>query len=139
MLKNQREDLRHLSIATLASEQVALQASEAVRHLDEGSPITQGTWLALDHGEVMPPVIDRLPRQTVGSRDDSVMLTQDLPLVLTQDLPLGDDDDLLWVGSQADRLVGERSGHAVAIAFELNEAGRRNALGVFDQKDGPVA
>ena len=54
-------------------------------------------------------------------------------LMLAQDLPFGSDDDPLRVDPQADRPVGEGSRHAVAVAFKVNETGRRYALGVLDE------
>ncbi len=43
----------------------------------------------------------------------------------------GRGDDPLWVDPQG--LVGERSRHTVAIALELNEAGRGYTLGVLNK------
>ncbi len=40
---------------------------------------------------------------------------------------------LLGVDPQADRAVGERRWHAVAVAFEVHEAGRRHPCGVLDE------
>ena len=61
------------------------------------------------------------------------MGTREHPLMLADDLPLGDDDDPVRIDPQAHRAVGEGGRHAVAIALEMDEAGRRNALGVFDE------
>jgi hypothetical protein len=53
--------------------------------------------------------------------------------MLADDLPLGDDGDAFRIHSNADRAIGERRRHAVAIAFQVDQAGRRDALGVFDE------
>jgi len=57
---------------------------------------------------------------------------EDAPM-LADDLPFGDDDDALWIHAQVDRSVGEGRWHAIAVALKMNEAGRRDALGVLDE------
>lgn len=42
----------------------------------------------------------------------------DDPIMLAQDLPLSRDDNFLWVDPQADRMVRERGGNAVAGTFK---------------------
>ena len=54
-------------------------------------------------------------------------------VMLAHDLPLGDDDDALGIHPHADRTIGERRRHAVAIAVQMDQARRRHALGVFDE------
>ncbi len=56
-----------------------------LRHLGKGSSVAQGSGLALDDRQIMPPVIDRAPRQMMGSFDDAVMFAQDLPLSYDHD------------------------------------------------------
>jgi hypothetical protein len=53
--------------------------------------------------------------------------------MLADDLSLGDDDDAFRVHPQADRAVGERRRHAVAIAVQMDQARRRHPFGVFDK------
>src|SRR5580658_116312 len=53
--------------------------------------------------------------------------------MFADDLPFGDDNDAFGVDTHADRVVGKRCRHAVAIAVEMNEAGRRHALAVFHE------
>ena len=53
--------------------------------------------------------------------------------MLADDLPLGGDDDALRIDPHADRAVGEGGRHAVAIALQVDQARRRDALGVFDE------
>ena len=57
----------------------------------------------------------------------------DDPAMLAQDPSLGGNDDPLGVDPDTHRPVGERGGHAVAVALEVDEAGRRDALGVLDE------
>jgi hypothetical protein len=62
----------------------------------------------------------------------------DDPLMLAKHLPFRDDDNAVRVDTQADGPIGEGSRHAVAVAFQMNEAGRRYALAVFDKTvEGP--
>jgi hypothetical protein len=53
--------------------------------------------------------------------------------VLADDLPLGGDDDAFRIDPHADRTIGEGGRHAVAVAVEMDQARRRDALGVFDE------
>lgn len=62
----------------------------------------------------------------------------DDPLMLTKHLPFRDDDNALRINVQADGPIGEGSWHAVAVAFQMNEAGRRHALAIFHKAvEGP--
>lgn len=107
-----------------------MQLSERFRYLGEGSAIAQGSRFALDDRQIMPPVVDRLPRQVMRPVYD--------PPVLAQDLPLGSDDDPFRVNPQTDRAIGEGRRHTVAIKLEVHEAGWRYPLGVFDKAvEGP--
>ena len=125
VLQNEGQDLHHLPVTAGTLEEMALQLPERFGHLGEGRPVTQGAGLALDHRQIVPPVVDRPPRQVMGSFDD--------PRMLAQDLALGGDDDPFRVDPQADRPVGEGGRHAVAVALEVYEAGRRYSLGVLDE------
>ena len=53
--------------------------------------------------------------------------------MFTQDLSFRGDDDPLGIDAHADRPVGEGGRHAVAIALQVNETGRRHPLGVLDE------
>jgi len=99
MLQDKRQDLHHLPVTAWALEEMALQLPESVGQLGKRRPVAQGAGLALDHGQIMPPVIDRSPWQVMGAFDD--------PGMLAQNLPLGGDDDPLRVDPQAHRPVGE--------------------------------
>ena len=45
----------------------------------------------------------------------------------------GGDDDALGIDPHADRAIGEGRRDAVAIALQMDQARRRDALGVFDE------
>ena len=53
--------------------------------------------------------------------------------MLADCLPFSDEDDPVGIDPQAHRTVGEGGRHAVAIALQMNEAGRGNAFGVLDE------
>jgi hypothetical protein len=53
--------------------------------------------------------------------------------VFADDLPFGGDNNAFGIDSYADRAIGERRRHAVAIAVQMDQACRRHALGVFDE------
>lgn len=55
------------------------------------------------------------------------------PGVLAQDVTLGSDRQPVRVDPQADRPIGERGWHAVAVALEGDQAGWRYALGLLDK------
>jgi hypothetical protein len=74
----------------------------------------------------MPPVVNRsgaLP--LVGAGEDAPMLADDLSL--------GGDDNALGIDPYTNGTIGEGRGHAVAIAIQMNQACRRDSLGVFDE------
>ena len=125
VLQNEGQDLHHLPVTAGTLEEMPLQLPERFGHLGEGRPVAQGAGLALDHRQIVPPVVDRPPWQVMRSFDD--------PRMLAQDLALGGDDDPFRVDPQADRPVGEGGRHTVAVALEVDEAGRRYSLGVFDE------
>ena len=102
MLQHQRQDLGHLPITAGAPQELALQLLEGLGQLRERRAIAQCSGLALDHRQIVPPVIDRLPTGVVGPVDD--------PGMLAQELTLGGHDDPLGIDPDADRAVGERGG-----------------------------
>ena len=116
MLENKGKDLGHLSVSARAAQELTLELPERIGHVRKRGSIAQGTRLALDHRQIMPPVIDRPAAGIMGSIDD--------PPVLAHELTLGGDHDPRRVNPQADRAVGKRCRHAVARALEVHEAGR---------------
>jgi len=53
--------------------------------------------------------------------------------MLADDLAFGGDDDALGIHPHADRAIGEGCWYAVAVAVDVDQACRRDALGVFDE------
>ena len=53
--------------------------------------------------------------------------------VLADELPFGGNHDPFRIDPEADRPVGEGCRHAVAVALQMDQAGRRDSLGVFDE------
>ena len=126
MLENQGQNLDHLAVAARRLEHALLQSPEGRRQFGERRAIAQGSGLALNDRQIVPPVVNRcgaLP--FVGAGKDATMLADDLPL--------GGDDNALGIDPHADRAIGEGRRHAVAIAVQMDQARRRHALGVFDE------
>ncbi len=98
VLQHERQDLGHFSVSARAAQELALQLPEGHGHLRERCTIAQCSRLALDHCQIMPPVVDRPPAGVVGSIDD--------PAVFAHDLTLGGDHDTIRVNPQADRTCG---------------------------------
>jgi hypothetical protein len=124
-MKNQGKDLDHLPVAPGTLGQQRLQAPEGLRHLGKGGSVAQGSGFALDHRQVMPPIIDRAPRQMMGSFDDTAMFAQDLPL--------RGDHDPVGIDPQTDGTIGEGGRHGVADTLEVDQTCRRDPLGLFDK------
>ena len=61
------------------------------------------------------------------------MRTGDDPVMHAQNLSFGDNAQTVGINPQADRTIGKGGRYAVAIAFELDQAGWRDALGLFDK------
>src|SRR5690348_11127045 len=73
----------------------------------------------------MAPVIDGLPRPIMRPIDD--------PPVLTYDLALCDHQEAVGIDAQADGAVGEGCRHAVAVALQVDEAGRGDPLAILNE------
>ena len=103
-----------------------MQGPEGRREFGEGRAVTQSSRLALNDRQVVPPVENgRGAFPFVGAGKNATMLANDLSL--------GDDDDAFGVHPHADRMIGEGCRHAVAIAVRMDQARRRDPLGVFDE------
>ena len=132
VVQHEREDLDHLAVPTGLLQQRTLRASEALGQLGERCAVAQRSRLPLQHGQVVAPVVDGLTGGVMASVDDAQ--------VLADDLAFGRDDESVGVDAQAHRPVCVRRRHAVAVALEVHEAGRRDALGVLDEAvEGPGA
>jgi hypothetical protein len=87
MLENQGQNLDHLAVA--AWRLALLQGPEGRRQFGERRAIAQGSGLALNDRQIVPPVLNRcgaLP--FVGAGEDAPMLADDLALC---------DDDALGI------------------------------------------
>lgn len=125
MVQNKGEDLYHLLVTAKPLQQLGLQLSEGLWHLQKRRAIAQSARLALNNSQIMPPVVDRAPGFMMGPVND--------PLVFEQDLPFRDNDKPLRIYAQADGPVGEGSGHTVTIALKGDQAGGQHALGLLDE------
>ena len=102
-----------------------LQGSEGVRKLSEGSAVAKRTGLALDDSQIVPPVIDGLPRSFMRPAEDALMLAYDLAFCR--------DDQPIRIDPEADRSIGEGGRDAIAVPLQMDETGRRYPFGVFDK------
>src|SRR6202041_2725738 len=126
MLENQGEDLDHLAVAARRLEHALLQSPERRRQFGEGRAVAQGSRLALNDRQIVPPVVDR-------GRALALVRASKEAAMLAGNLPLGDDDDALGIHPNADPTIGEGRWHAVAIALQMDQACRRDSFGVFDK------
>ncbi len=99
VLKDERQNIDHLAVATRLLEQVLLQGPECIGKFDEWCTIAERTWLALHYRQVVPPVVDGLSRPIMRTIDDAPMLADDLTF--------RGDNDTIRVDPQAHRAVGE--------------------------------
>src|SRR6185437_9482616 len=91
-----------------------------------GAPLRRGSRLALNDRQIVPPVEN-------GGRTLALVGAGKNAAMFADDLSLGGDNDALGIDSYADWTIGEGGRHAVAIAVQMDQARRRNALGVFDE------
>src|SRR6202035_1087559 len=126
MLENQGEDLDHLAVAARRLEHALLQSPEGGRQFGEGRAVTQGSRLALNDRQIVPPVEN-------GGRTLALVGAGKNAAMFADDLALGGDNYAFGIESYADWTIGEGGRHAVAIAVQMDEARRRHALGVFDE------
>lgn len=88
MMQDKGQYLHHLAVTAGTPKELPLQLPERIGHLGEGRAVAQGAGLALDHRQIVPPVIDRPPRQVMGTLNDPAMFAQD-PHLGGDDEPLG--------------------------------------------------
>ena len=126
MLENEGQNLDHLAVAARRLEHALLQSSEGEREFGEWRAIAQGSRLALQDRQIVPSIEN-------GRRTLALVRAGKDSTVFADDLPFGDDDDTLGIDPHADRAIGERRRHAITIALQMDQARRRDALGVFDE------
>src|SRR5690606_6366871 len=124
MMENQSQNLDHLPVTARLAQQGVLELPEAFGHLGKRGAIAQSSWLALDHRQIMAPVINGVSLP---------MMPLDNPHVLADRLAFSDNDNTIWIDPVADWSVGERGRYTVANALEVNQAGVRDPFGVFDE------
>lgn len=131
MVQDERQDLDHFPVTARIAQQMPLQPLEGLGQFEERRAVAQGARFALDHRQIMPPVIDGVAGAIMGSVDDALMLAYHLSF--------RHDQEATGIDPQADRPIGEGCWHAVAIALQVNQAGRRDALAMFDKAvEGPA-
>ena len=65
VMEDEGQYLHHLPVAAGMFKDVLLQSFERIGQFDEWRTIAQCTGLALDDGQIMPLVINRVPRTMV--------------------------------------------------------------------------
>src|ERR1700733_10437979 len=126
MLEDESQNLDHLAVTARRLKHALLQSSEGRRQFDEGGAIAQGSGLALNDRQIVPPIEN-------GRRTLSLVRAGEDSAVFADDLPFGDDDDTLGIDPHADRAIGKGGRHAIAIALQMEQARRRDSLGVLDK------
>ena len=114
VLKNQRQNVDHLSVTAFFTQHVILQLTEGIRHLRERRAIPKCARFALDNSEIVAPIIDDLAGLAMRSLDD--------PRMLANRLPFSDHDQPFGIDMQTDTAVRKAGRNAVAIAFERDQA-----------------
>ena len=89
MVQNEGKNLHHLPVAPGLLEKMLLQPPERFRQFGERRAVTQGARLALDHREIVAPIIDGAAGQMMRPLDE--------PRVFADDLPFGNDNDAVWI------------------------------------------
>src|SRR3546814_3781691 len=107
MRQDQSQDLDHFPVTSRIAEQMPLQPLEVLGKLKERCSVAQGSRLALDDRQIMPPVIDRVPGAIMGSIDDAPMFAYELPL--------GDNQEAIGQNAQPDGTIGQGCRSAVAV------------------------
>ena len=74
VMQDQGQDIDHLAITASPPQHLLLQSFEGRGQLGKRGSVAQGAGLALDDGEVMPPVVDRAGWQVVRPLDHPPML-----------------------------------------------------------------
>lgn len=75
-----------------------LQRSEGLGKLDKRCTIAKSTGLALDDREIVPPIVNRLPRPFMRPADDATVLAYDQTLLC--------NNDTVWIYPNANGSVG---------------------------------
>ncbi len=83
MLQDKGQDLDHLPVTSGLPEQMLLQPFECFGQFGEGRAVAQGSRLALDDRQIMPPIVEGLAKTVVRPLDDAAVLADELPSAAT--------------------------------------------------------
>ena len=97
VMQDERQNVDHLAVAARFAQHLILQLPEGLGQFREWRTIAQGPRLALDHSQIVPPVVDCSWWQMVTALDQAFMFTQDLAL--------GSHDNPFGVDPKTDRAV----------------------------------
>ena len=65
VMQDEGKDIDHFPVTAGSAQHLILELAEGGGHLDEWGTVAQRTGFALDHRQIMPPIIDRARRQIV--------------------------------------------------------------------------
>ena len=89
MVQGEGKNLHHLPVAPGLLEKVLLQPFERFRQFGERRAITQSSRLALDHREIVAPIIDGTAGQMMRPLDE--------PRVFADDMSFGNNNDAVRI------------------------------------------
>ena len=78
VMQHQRQDIDHFSIPAGLAQHLILQLSEGIRHLDKRSPVAKCPRLALNHRQIVTPIIDDASRP-VRALNNTLMRANHMP------------------------------------------------------------
>jgi len=108
------QHLRHHTVPARILEQPLLQLHQRLGHRGKRRPVAQRTGLLDDEPNVVLPVVEGVIAL------EAAYVARDLPA-------LGNDDQFGGIDPQAHHPMGEFSRHAIAIALQMDQGGRRHA------------
>ena len=119
MHRNGCQHIGHDPVAAGMLQEVLLQVQQRFRHLGKRRAVAQGPGFALDQVDVMAEIVEGLIALEAAGVPGNL-------------LPIGYELQGIRVDAQADDAVGVVSGHAVAVALEMDERGAGNPDRFFD-------
>ena len=90
-----------------------LKLAKCFRQRGERRPIAQRARLALQHGEIMPPVVES---------GTTVMAPVDVARMLRDDVTFGDDNEAICIDPQTHGQVGVGRGDAICLLYTSDAA-----------------
>ncbi len=146
VLQNEDEDIHHLSVAPWPLEKLGLELAKCFRHLSEGDAVAQGSRLALDHCQVVPPGTlceeEAAPRLKAAYASVARLLNAELGEVAPMESATRAWDAALTALSfvLGDRIVTGRAEYASNM-LTLLHAARRQGVAIdvaLDDADGQL-